>query len=87
MRLIEFVSPSRIISTVLSEHTRALRTIGKRLETLPRNIVFDEIIDRKTALTLSALDALEASKSVLQLSSDADQRVCCLYICSSMRSN
>ena len=49
----------------------ALRTIGKRLETLPRNVVFGKIIDKKTALALSAL---EASKSILELSLDADHR-------------
>ena len=45
----------------------ALRTIGKRLETLPRHVVFGKI----TALARSAL---RASKSVLELSLDADQR-------------
>jgi hypothetical protein len=48
----------------------ALRAIGKRLETLPTNVVFGKIID-KTALALSAL---EASKSILELSLDADHR-------------
>lgn len=62
----------------------ALRTIGKRLETLPRHVVLGKIIDKKTALALSAL---EASKPVLELSLDADQRSAALYVRSSIRSN
>jgi hypothetical protein len=47
----------------------ALRTTGKRLGTISRHVVFGQIIDKKTALALSAL---EASGPVLELSLGAD---------------
>lgn len=71
MRLTEFVSILDHIGGPLKACETALKTIGKRLETIPGHVVFGKIIDKKTALALSAL---EASKPVLELSLDADQR-------------
>lgn len=49
----------------------ALKAISRRFETLPKHILLGKIIDKKTSLALKALDA---SKPILELSLDADQR-------------
>jgi hypothetical protein len=49
----------------------ALKAISHRFETLPKHLFLGKIIDKKTSLALKALDA---SKPILELSLDADQR-------------